>query len=166
MTFADLSDGATIFLDANIFVYHFAQHPTFGAACTALLDRIERQELDGFTSTHVLSETAHRLMTLEACTAFSWPYAGVANRLKRQPQELQKLTRFRQAIEFIVASRIHLLTISGDRIVVATALSQQTGLLSNDALIVAIMQHQELANLASCDADFDRISELTRFAPT
>ena len=43
MTFADLSDGATIFLDANIFVYHFAQHPTFGAACTTLLDRIERQ---------------------------------------------------------------------------------------------------------------------------
>ena len=79
---------------------------------------------------------------------------------------LQKLTRFRQAIEFIVASRIHLLTISGDRIVNATAISQQTGLLSNDALIVAIMQHQELANLASCDADFDRISELTRFAPT
>ena len=150
MTFADLSDGATIFLDANIFVYHFAQHPTFGAACTALLERIERQELEGFTSTHVLSETAHRLMTLEACTAFSWPYAGIANRLKRQPQELQKLTRFRQAIEFIVA---------------ATAISQQTGLLSNDALIVAIMQHQELANLASCDADFDRISELTRFAP-
>ena len=43
MTFADLRDGATIFLDANIFVYHFAQHPTFGAACTALLDRIERR---------------------------------------------------------------------------------------------------------------------------
>ncbi len=163
MTFADLRDGATIFLDANIFVYHFAQHPTFGAACTALLDRIERQEVGGFTSTHVLSETAHRLMTLEACTAFSWPYAGIASRLQQHPHELQKLTRFRQAIQFIVASRVQVLTISTDRIVDATAVSQQSGLLSNDALIVAIMQHQQLSNIATFDADFDRVSGLTRF---
>lgn len=46
----------------------------------------------------------------------------------------------------------------------ATAISQQHGLLSNDALIIAIMREQGLANLASSDADFDRVTGIRRFA--
>ena len=76
MTFADLPAGASVFVDANTLVYHFQPHPVLGAACTDLVERIERQELTGFTSTHVLSEVAHRLMTLEACLLFSWPFAS------------------------------------------------------------------------------------------
>jgi hypothetical protein len=56
MTFADLLAGESVFLDANALVYHFAAHPAFGAACTRLLQRIENQELLGFSSTPVLSE--------------------------------------------------------------------------------------------------------------
>ena len=66
MTFVQIPRGAAVFLDANTLVYHFANHPTFGAACTDLVKRIEQHELTGFVSTHVLSELAHRLMTLEA----------------------------------------------------------------------------------------------------
>ena len=39
------------------------------------------------------------------------------------------------------------------------------GLLSNDALIVAVMQANGLTRLASHDADFDRVPGLTRYAP-
>ena len=34
MTFADLGAGETIFLDANLFVYHFVADPLYGAACS------------------------------------------------------------------------------------------------------------------------------------
>jgi predicted nucleic acid-binding protein len=47
----------------------------------------------------------------------------------------------------------------------AAALSQRHGLLSGDALIVAVMQDRALATLASHDDDFDRVPGLTRFAP-
>jgi predicted nucleic acid-binding protein len=57
------------------------------------------------------------------------------------------------------------LTVSPAWIVTAAALSQQTGLLSNDALIVAVMQNHGLTNLASNDTDFDRVPGLTRYAP-
>jgi predicted nucleic acid-binding protein len=70
MTFADLPAGASVFLDANTLIYHFEPHPQFGPACTKLVERIENQELEGFTSTHVLAEMTHRLMTLEACATF------------------------------------------------------------------------------------------------
>jgi hypothetical protein len=34
MTFADLPAGASVFVDANPFVYHFAPDPNLGAACS------------------------------------------------------------------------------------------------------------------------------------
>ena len=38
--------------------------------------------------------------------------------------------------------------------------------LSGDALVVAIMQAYRITQLASHDADFDRVTGLMRFAPT
>jgi hypothetical protein len=51
-----------------------------------------------FTSTHVLSEFAHYLMTLEAATRFGWT-SKVIQHLKQQPSAIQQLSAFRQAIE-------------------------------------------------------------------
>ena len=82
MIFADLLAGEAIFLDANTLVYHFVSDPVYGAACSQLLQRIENQEIQGLTSTHILTEMAHRIMTIEAIGAFKWPLAGIARRLK------------------------------------------------------------------------------------
>src|SRR5208282_401841 len=79
MTFADLVAGDALFVDANILTYHFQPHPVWGPACSQLLQRIENRELTGFTSTHVLSDLSHRLMTIEASVLFGWPFAGMAN---------------------------------------------------------------------------------------
>ena len=87
MTFAPIPAGVAIFLDANTLVYHFANHPNFGAVCTQLVKRIEQHQLPGFISTHVLSEIAHRLMTLEALDRFGWPPAGIAARLRKHHSE-------------------------------------------------------------------------------
>ena len=87
MIFADLLAGASVFLDANTFVYHFAPHPVFRSACTQFLDRSGRAEILAFTSTHILSEVAHRLMTFEAATVLGWPVIGVVKRLKQHPNE-------------------------------------------------------------------------------
>jgi predicted nucleic acid-binding protein len=164
MTFADLVAGDSIFFDSNPVVYHFAPHPTFGSPCTQLIKRVENQELQAITSTHVLSEAAHHLMTIEAATAFGWT-SKVVQRLKQQPAHVQQLTSFRQAVEQVPRLGIQVLTIPTDLIATAAAISQQTGLLSNDALIVALMQANGLTKLASADADFDRVPGLTRYEP-
>jgi predicted nucleic acid-binding protein len=166
MIFADLVSGDSVFVDANTLVYHFQPHPVFGAACTDLVERIEHQDLVGLTSTHILSEMAHRLMTVEASARFGWPFAGIAQRLGQHPTQVQTLTRFRQAIQEIPQYRIQVLTIPPQFIDAAAAVSQKAGLLSNDALIVAVMQANGLTKLASNDADFDRVSGLMRYAPS
>ena len=165
MIFTDLPPGVSVFLDANTLLYQFTADAKYGAACTELVERIERQELAGFTSTHVVSEVAHRLMTIEAALRFSRTFAGIAPWLKKHPNELQQLTRFRQAIQEVPRYRLQILTIPADLLDPAAEVSQQTGLLHNDALIVPRMRLHGLSNLASADADFDRVPGLTRYAP-
>jgi predicted nucleic acid-binding protein len=64
-----------------------------------------------------------------------------------------------------LVGRIQALTILPDLLDAAAAVTQQAGPLHNDSLIVALMELHGLTNLASADADFDRIPGITRFAP-
>jgi predicted nucleic acid-binding protein len=165
MTFADLLAGEAVFIDANIWIYHFGPHATFGAACSQLVQRIETQQVQGFTSTHVLAEVAHQMMILEASAQAGWAPGRVSQRLRQQPGVLANLTRFRTAVEAVLQSSVQVLTIAPSLLTTAAALSQQHGLLTNDALIVAVMQANGLSRLASHDTDFDRVPGLTRYAP-
>jgi len=165
LTLADIPAGAAVFLDANVFVYHFAPHPVLQGPCQQLLERCTREELVGFTSAHVVSNVAHRIMTLEAVDRFGWPTTGIGRRLLRHPDDVRQLTRFRQAVEEIPAFGIQVLPITMHLVSAAAAVSGQHGLLSGDALVVAVMREHGLVNLASHDADFDRVPGLTRYAP-
>jgi predicted nucleic acid-binding protein len=139
LKFADLAAGDSVFLDANPLVYHFAPDPIFGLACNQLMSRVENQEIVALTSTHVLSDVAHHLMMLEASALFGWP-SKVVQRLKQQPTAIQKLGNFRRAILEVAQSAIRVVAISPALLATAAAISQQFGLLSNDALIIAVMQ--------------------------
>jgi predicted nucleic acid-binding protein len=165
MTFADLVKGDSLFLDANTLVYHFEPHPTLGSLCTQLLLRIEQQELIGCTSTHVLTEVAHRLMMIEASLLPGVGRTNIRKRLQQKPAVVQQLTQFRKALEEVLQGSLHVHTVAPASVVEAAKISQQTGLLSNDALIVAVMEANTLTKLASADSDFDRVPWLTRYAP-
>ncbi len=78
MIYSDLPAGATLFVDASPFIHHFQPNPAYGPASTEFLERIENYEINGVTTTHVISEVAHRLMTIEAMQAFGWKSAGRA----------------------------------------------------------------------------------------
>jgi predicted nucleic acid-binding protein len=165
MNFAQVPAGAAIFLDANTLVYHFTSHPTFGPACTQLVKRIEHQHLTGFISTHVLSEIAHRLMTLEAVDRFGWPPTGIAARLRKHHVEIPKLSLHVQAVAQIPLMGIQAVAITPPLVEAATLTSQQFELLTGDALVVSVMQAHGLTHLASNDADFDRVPWLARYGP-
>jgi predicted nucleic acid-binding protein len=165
MIYADLPAGATVFVDAGVFIHHFEPNPLYGPAATQFLERIENQEINGLTATHLVSEVAHRLMTIEAMQAFGWKSAGIALRLRNHPAQVQTLKRFRQAIQEIPLFGIRILPIDAAWLDLAAEISQQTGLLHNDALIIAVMRAHGLTNLASADPDFDRVPGITRYAP-
>ena len=165
MTFDSIAAGVAVFVDANCLVYEATADPTYGPACKRLLERIENKELPGYTSAHVVAEMAHRLMTIEAAILLSRPLAGMANWLRRHPAEVQRLTRHRLAIDGLAAIPLTILSVGGPLVSRAADLSIHFGLLTNDALIAAVMQDNGLSTLASLDADFDRVPGITRYAP-
>src|SRR5205823_5551192 len=123
----DLAAGEAVFLDANPLVYHFAPHPVLGTACHQLVQRIANGDLIGFTSTPVLSELAHRLMTVEASALFGWP-SKIVDHLKHNPAAVGQLSLFRQAVAKVPQLGIRVLTIPETLVEVAAVISQQTGL--------------------------------------
>jgi predicted nucleic acid-binding protein len=166
VTFDGIVPGTSVFVDANCLVYEATADPTYGPACKRLLERIENQELTGFSSAHVIAEMAHRLMTIEAATLFSRSLSGMANWLRRHPAEVRQLTRHRQVIDELAAIPLAILPISSSLVSQAADLSIQFGLLTNDALVVATMQDNGLNTLASLDSDFDQVPGIARYAPT
>ncbi len=158
--------GARVLIDSNILVYHFQPHPVFGPRCQQFLERIERGDIEGFTSTNLLGELAHRLMVMEASALPGWVGGKVFNRLKQQPTVVQQLTHFQVAVDAVLQSKIHVLAMPGILASTAASLSRQYGLLTNDALVLALMQHEEVSHVASHDADFDRVPGIRRYAPS
>ncbi|HEV3081239.1 MAG TPA: type II toxin-antitoxin system VapC family toxin [Gemmataceae bacterium] len=165
MTFDAIAARDAIFVDANVLLYYFTAHPRYGSACQKLLDRIDNKEITGFTSSHVLGEAVHRLMTIEACQRFGWPAKGIAQRLRKHPAEIQQLVRARQAVDEITLIGLDVLPVAKSHTSLAVDLGRQHGLLYGDGLIVAIMQAHGLTLLASTDADFDRVPTITRYRP-
>jgi predicted nucleic acid-binding protein len=165
MTFDDIPTGSAVFVDANTFVYYFEPHPVFGPACQQLFLRIENNELQGFTSSQVLSDVVHRVMTQEAATVFSRPMTGIANWLKQHPAEVQRLSRHRLAVDDVSLIGIQVLPVTISLVSLAADISRQFGLLTDDALVISVMRHHGLTLIASHDADFDRVPGLTRYAP-
>ena len=165
MTFASIPNGSQVFVDANILIYNAAGDPKYGASCKKFMERIARQEIEGFTSAHALCDLAHRLMTLEAMAQLGWQAKGIGARLRTHPAEIQKLSRFRQAVDEVPQMGIQVLPIDCRSVTDATALSQQHGLLTGDALILGSMRQHGLTLIASEDADFDRVPGITRYAP-
>ena len=104
-------------------------------------------------------------MTLEACAVLKRSFPGIGIYLKKHPAAVQQLSRFRQAILDIPGFGVRLLPTPTRVVETATALSIEHGLLSGDALIVAVMQTHGLSDLASADTDFDRVPGITRYGP-
>jgi predicted nucleic acid-binding protein len=165
MTLDQVLSGVHVFVDANILVYHFQPHPVFGPMCQRLLERIERHDIEGYTSANLLGELAHRLMVIEAGALPGWGGGKVLNRLKQQSGVVMQLTRFQTAVDSVLQSKIQVFAIPPLLISTAAALSRQHGLLTNDAVILALMQAHGLTDLASHDAHFDGVRGVTRYAP-
>lgn len=164
MTFNDIPTGETVFLDANVFIHFFGCDPEFGPPARDLLRRVESGELHAFTTTHILAEVSHRLMTIEAMQALGWPYAGIAQRLRKHPEAVRSLILFVQCLREINASPILITPLIPANLSDAAAVSLESGLLTNDAIVVAVMRQHQITALASEDSDFDRISDLQRFS--
>ena len=160
----ELPQGATCFVDANILIYHFVDMGDISAVCSAFLARVVRSQVDAVSTTACLADAVHRVMGVEAQERFGLVNGAVAW-LKRHPECIRELSAFRDAARQIEALALRLLPADSRGVLEAAELSGQYGLLTNDAIIVALMRRHGVTHLVTNDNDFDRVPGLTVWKP-
>ena len=160
-TLEAVPSGAAVFIDANIFLYHF-----FGASpeCAAFLERSAGRDVRAVTGVHIVAEVLHRLMIAEALA--KRPREPKRSNREAGPDEIRRLADYlaaEPAIEQMVGE-IRPLTIE----VVRASLWARSrhGLLINDSLTAAMMKAEGIIHLASNDAAFLRLDGITIHRPT
>ncbi len=163
MTFDDLRKGAAIFLDANIFVYHFGE---LSGECKRLLSRCAQKEFKGYTSTSVLAEVLHRLMIVEAVKKKYISAKNPVKQLKKHPEIITQLSEYSADVATIQEMNISILDVTPKTLKSSEAIRKTDGLLTNDSLILAAMKNANLAKLVTNDNDFSHIAWLDVYKPT
>ncbi len=132
MTLAGIPEGSTVFIDANVFVYHFVGA---SAQCTALLARCETSEVRGSTSALVLAEVAHRLMMIEAVKRRVVSSGNVARKLAGRPELVRQLTIYEASIQAISSMGVEIMALTEVTIQLGLRHQRRYGLLTNDSLL-------------------------------
>ena len=161
----DLPDGTECFLDANILYYHFVETPPHSEMCSDLLDRIASRRVVGMTSAHLVAEAVHKIMAAEAAARFGLGRAGLVTWLQRHPQSVRELRLSGEAAAEISSMGLLILPVDQSIVVEGANISQQLGLLTNDAMLVAQVRRQGLHDVATNDDDFCDVPGLTLWQP-
>lgn len=162
MALTDIPPGSAVFLDANIFVYHFTGRSD---DCSSFLARIETGELSGFAGQIGVLEVAHRLMMLEAAEQGLRMGRNPAASLAAHPERVRRLSKYYFSALAIPKLGVQVLPLPPDFLTASQEFRQGYGLLVNDSLVPMHMRQAGISLLASADAAFDRVKGIRRVAP-
>ena len=158
----DLPSGRRVFVDSNIFIYHFLD---ISDRCTAFLERIDSHEICGFTSTIVMAEVLHKLMIAEIAENYKMNRREVNQFIKRCPSVISELERCETAIRQISEFDIEILPIMSGVVLESRNLRYEHKLMTNDSINLFLMKLTGLEDIASNDSDFDRVPWIKVWKP-
>lgn len=161
----NLPTGTRCLIDANIFYYHYVDTPSFSEACSDLLQRVLDGEVIGFTSTHLAAEAIRKVMLGEAASRFARPSAGILRWLQQHPGSISQLSDFESLAADFAAMNLTMLLVDPPTLIAAAGLSRNTGLLTNDAIALALMGREGLDHFVTNDDNFDVITGLRVWKP-
>lgn len=162
---AQIPQGTAVFIDANIFIYHFIYETAESQLCTSFLKSIENEEIKGVTSTVVLAEISHRLMVFEAIEKYKLDSKNAVRFLKKHPAKVKSLNKHHSAVNEIKEMGVNLITVESQDIFASQTLQKKYGFLTNDAINLHIMLRDSIFNLAFNDPDFERVDFIALYKP-
>jgi hypothetical protein len=166
MILSDLEDGSSVFVDANIFIYHFSKGSKLNPASSKFLERIEEGRIKGFTSVAIIQEITHRMMIVEAASILpEIKVKDIARYLKDHPDIVKKLATHENIPATIALFNLDVLSPNLETLERSQQMKRRYGFLSNDALTLQIMGDLKINNLASNDSDFERVDFIKLYKP-
>jgi len=167
MYLCDLEDGSSIFIDANIFIYHFSKESKLNPESSKFLERIEEGKIRGFTSVAIVQEVTHRMMIMEAAKILpEIKLKDLVKYLKAYPDIVKKLVNHQIIPTKIALFNLNIISPNLETLERSQQMKRRYGFLSNDALTLQIMEDTKINNLASNDSDFERVDFITLYRPS
>jgi predicted nucleic acid-binding protein len=157
--------GESCFVDANILAYACVELVPLTGRCRAFLERVAGGEVHAFTSPGAVADALFRTMIIEVTRRFVRPGAKALAFLQKHPDVIGQLSHYPAAAEGLAKLPLRLLTVDWETILASARTSLQHSLLTNDALIVALMQRHGLTHLVTNDDDFDSVPGITLWKP-
>ena len=162
-----LPQGSRVFVDTNIFCYHFSGQ---SVTCSAFVDRIARDEVSAFVNTQVLSDLLHKMMLAEA---FTKKYCGFgANHLRKwlaaNRASAGNLTSYQTQFEATLALGLKVIRISKKTLIETKEERARQGLMTGDSIHLGNMNRHAppIRDIATYDGAFSHIADINVWAPT
>lgn len=151
-----------VLIDANIILYALRDQ---SAQCKRLLRRCVERETYGVIASHVLAEVSHRLMIAEAHENGWISGSNPARRLAEQPERVKVLIRYEQAVKSLLATGIRLEQLEKEDFLMMLRVQRETGLLTNDALLIACAERLRVQAVASADQQLSKVRGIILYSP-
>jgi len=165
MNLAKLPRGVEVFVDASILASHFIEQGTLTDQCSAFLSRCTVEELRAYTSVIAAAETIHRVIVAEAIRRYELPPRKAVTYLKQHPDKVKELREHLKVASEIYRLGVDILPVTHIHLHQSKHVRTTYGLMTNDSLIVAVMQDHKLVHLATNDRDFKRVRGIKVWLP-
>jgi len=151
-----------VMIDANILVYALFPQASQHTSCKHLLERGALGDLSLHIVISATADVIHRAMVLEILEqGIQKKSTDAVAYLKQYPRTVSQLTRYKTILRDITQARIAILPLTYRDLHASRQFRDIYGLLTNDSLIVAVMQRERIQFLATNDTDFERIPGIT-----
>ncbi len=157
--------GESCFIDANILGYASIECVPLTTPCRTFLGRVAAGEVFAFTSAGVVADALFKTMVIEATHRFVPPGTKALAFLQNHPEAISQLSHYPAAAESLAVLPLRLLPVDWEVIRSAIRISVEHSLLTNDAIIVALMRRHQITHLITNDDDFDTIPGVTVWKP-
>lgn len=162
MILNELKTQDVVFIDANIFLYHFTG---VSDGCKEFLKRCETKDLLGVTGLTVMVEVCHHLMIAEAIKQELISTAKPTVQLQKKPEVVKKLFEYSAQVMNIINWGIRIIIPPSDILIRSQVYRTQFGLLTNDSFIPVYMKLANTDKLATLDQAFISIPSLQIYSP-
>lgn len=162
MNLDDITHGSTVLIDEDIFLYARRGR---SQQCARLLDRCETKAITGVITTVILAQFCHRQMLIE-CQDRGLTAGSPSRAVSHKPELVKQLTAYARDVRFLMGGGLHIETVRPEDFQVALELQAQHGLLTNDALSLAVTKRLGLQEITTVGTTFDQVTGLIVYKPS
>ena len=155
--------GAWVAVDTNILIYANQRR---SPECVGFLERCASGELQGVVPAPMVAELVHALMLIEARENNWIERANPARALSARPDLVRRLTRYEARTREFFGIGLRTEPVGTADFLEAMRIQKEAGLLTNDALLLAVARRLNCDAVASADRAIAQAPGFAVFAPS